>query len=89
LTTERAAETFPAPAETDLPDRAVIANDETLWTNERIGRELNPDKPLRPGAVRMAMHRAGIKSVRVYPADQVRAARASRGLRNRRSGEHS
>lgn len=58
-------------------------NDE-LWTAERVGFELNQNKPLRPGSVRSAMKRAGIRAVHGYWRSQVEALiklRPGRGTR--------
>ena len=57
---------------------------EELWDVERIGREIRPDEPLNPNAVRKEMSRAGIRVKHGYPRRLVMAylkRRKGRGYR--------
>lgn len=62
-----------------------MSSDE-LWDAVRVGRELNPDKPLTTASARKEMSRAGISAVWGYPAgavrDYMRRRRKGRGHRS-------
>lgn len=57
-----------------------VVNEE-LWSDERIGRELNPEKPLTPHSVRREMSRAKIPMLSGRSARLVRALLARRANR--------
>lgn len=62
-------------------DADGVINEE-LWSDERIGRELNPEKPLTPHSVRREMSRNDI------PMRSGRSARLVRALLARRAGRN-